>query len=100
MDELQVTIDGQRALFSGWMTRYTLAELDTKSSARLTEIQACSSIDMQAVEHTDTAALAWLINYCSTRQRQDNPIELTNVPHAMLKLAALSDVEDLLPMAK
>jgi phospholipid transport system transporter-binding protein len=55
-----------------------------------------STLDMSGVIHSDTAGLAWLINFLKDNQQQDVHFELKNIPESLIKLAKISDVDGFL----
>jgi phospholipid transport system transporter-binding protein len=55
-----------------------------------------STLDMSGVSHTDTAGLAWLMNFLKGNQQQNVHFELIGIPKSLIKLAKISDVDSFL----
>jgi phospholipid transport system transporter-binding protein len=51
---------------------------------------------MSGVSHSDTAGLAWLMNFLKGNQQQNVHFELKNIPESMINLAKISDVDGFL----
>ena len=51
---------------------------------------------MSGVTHSDTAGLAWLMNFLKLNQQQNVQIELKNIPESLINLAKISDVDSFL----
>jgi phospholipid transport system transporter-binding protein len=56
-------------------------------------------IDMSAVEHCDTAGLAWMINMLKYLSQRDISWTLAHIPETLTKLAKISDLEHLISVA-
>jgi phospholipid transport system transporter-binding protein len=48
------------------------------------------------VSNSDTAGLAWLMNFLKDSQQQNLHFELKNIPESLIKLAKISDVDSFL----
>ena len=55
-----------------------------------------STLDMSGVSNSDTAGLAWLMNFLKDNQQQNVHFELKNIPERLRKLAKISDVDSFL----
>ena len=55
-----------------------------------------STLDMSGVSHSDTAGLAWLMNFLKGNQQQNVHFELKNIPESLINLAKISDVDGFL----
>ena len=55
-----------------------------------------SFLDMSGVSHSDTAGLAWLMNFLKDNQQQNVHFKLKNIPESLIKLAKISDVDGFL----
>jgi phospholipid transport system transporter-binding protein len=55
-----------------------------------------STLDLSGVSHSDTAGLAWLMNFLKDNQQQNVQFELKNIPENLIKLAKISDVDGFL----
>jgi phospholipid transport system transporter-binding protein len=54
------------------------------------------TLDMLGVSNSDTAGLAWLMNFLKNNQQQHIHFELKNIPERLRKLAKISDVDSFL----
>jgi phospholipid transport system transporter-binding protein len=84
----------------GELNRNTIAK-----SGALATLEQCNqnsssddvfTLDMSAVSHSDTAGLAWLMNFLKGNQQQNVHFELKNIPESLIKLAKISDVDSFL----
>lgn len=101
MNKLQVT-ESPKGYFSleGGLNRNTIAK-----SEALATLHKCnhtgakgevSILDMSGVNHSDTAGLAWLMNFLKDNRLQNVKFELKNIPESLIKLAKISDVDSFL----
>lgn len=101
MDKLQV-IESPKGYFSlqGALNRATIAKsdaLDSLEKCKQSSVKGKgATLDMSGVNHSDTAGLAWLINFLKNNQLQNIQFELKNIPESLIKLAKISDVEGFL----
>jgi phospholipid transport system transporter-binding protein len=58
--------------------------------------QGTSTLDMSCVSHSDTAGLAWLMNFLKGNQQQNIHFEIKCIPESLIKLAKISDVDSFL----
>jgi phospholipid transport system transporter-binding protein len=84
----------------GELNRNTIVHCWPQALADLKQLAAKQKpvIDMQAVTHVDTAALAWLLNLIRDCRGQNIEFTLTNVPKTLINLAKISDAEAFLPL--
>lgn len=54
------------------------------------------TLDMSGLSHSDTAGLAWLMNFLKFNQQQNVQFHLRNIPQSLIKLAKISDVDGFL----
>lgn len=101
MTKLQV-IESPIGYYSmqGGLNRNTIAASDAlatlvKSSQSMTTADVFT-LDMSGVNHSDTAGLAWLMNFLKGNQQQNTQLKLKNIPESLLKLAKISDVDSFL----
>lgn len=101
MTKLDV-IESPKGYFTlqGDLNRNTIAKSDALASLALS-IQSKSSVyaptlDMLGVSNSDTAGLAWLMNFLKDNQQQNFHVELKNIPESLIKLAKISDVDSFL----
>ncbi len=86
----------------GHLDRETLSDnwwaiLSSKQQQQLQDSGQCT-FDLADVERVDSAGLAWLINAIRDARQHQIKVRLTEVPHKLLKLAKISDVDGLLPV--
>jgi phospholipid transport system transporter-binding protein len=79
----------------GELNRNTLAKSDALAKLTLSKSSGCT-LDMSGVNHSDTAGLAWLMNFLKDNQQQKVHFELKNIPESLIKLAKISDVDSFL----
>ncbi|AWL12954.1 hypothetical protein HMF8227_02502 [Saliniradius amylolyticus] len=87
--------EGQFQL-KGQLNRDTVVSLPASPEAFWQ--QDSVSIDLGALEHTDTAGLAWLLALVAESREQKTELTYQSVPELLLKLAKISDVDRLLPL--
>jgi phospholipid transport system transporter-binding protein len=74
-----------------------LATLDpSNQSNQNNSSEDASTLDMSGVSNSDTAGLAWLMNFLKDNQQQNVHFELKNIPERLRKLAKISDVDSFL----
>ena len=101
MTKLEV-IESSRGYYilQGELNRNTItksAALATlKKRDRSETNQDVSILDMSGVSHSDTAGLAWLMNFLKDNHQQNIHFKLKNIPECLIKLAKISDVEGFL----
>jgi len=84
----------------GDLNRNTIAKSDalaklTQSNPNNSSEDVCT-LDMSGVSHSDTAGLAWLMNFLKDNQQQNVNFVLKNIPKSLIKLAKISDVDSFL----
>lgn len=57
-------------------------------------------IDLQQVTHTDSAGLALLLEWMTLARDKQLQIHFRNLPAQLWEIAKVSDLEDILPLAK
>ena len=55
-----------------------------------------TTLDMSGVTHSDTAGLAWLMNFLKHNHQLNVQLELKNIPETLRNLAKISDVDSFL----
>ena len=84
----------------GELNRNTIA-----NSVALATLEQCNqknpcvdayTLDMTGVSNSDTAGLAWLMNFLKCNQQQNTHFELKGIPESLIKLAKISDVDSFL----
>lgn len=101
MNELHV-IESPKGYFTlqGALNRNTIPKSDALATLGQYNQTSASDVDptldMSGVNHSDTAALAWLMNFLKGNQLQNVQFELKNIPESLIKLAKISDVDGFL----
>ena len=84
----------------GELSRNTIAKSGALSTIQQNNQKSASddvfTLDMSGVSHSDTAGLAWLMNFLKKNQQQNIHFELKNIPESLIKLAKISDVDSFL----
>jgi phospholipid transport system transporter-binding protein len=99
--KLQV-IDSPKGYYTlqGELNRNTIAKSDALATLDQSNDKSAngdvSTLDMSGVSHSDTAGLAWLMNFLKDKQLQNVQFELKNIPESLIKLAKISDVDGFL----
>ena len=104
MTKLDV-IESPKGYFTlqGDLNRNTIAKSDAlvtlgqniQSNQNNSSVHAFT-LDMLGVSNSDTAGLAWLMNFLKDNQQQNVHFELKNIPKSLRKLAKISDVDSFL----
>lgn len=92
---LEKTARGEFCL-SGDFTRDNLIQVE--GSQQQFWQQDRLKLDLADVAQADMAGLAWLIELVSQARHKSVSLQLENVPETLLKLAKISDVQELLPL--
>jgi phospholipid transport system transporter-binding protein len=95
-------IESPKGYFSlqGDLNRNTIAKSDAlamleHSNQNNSSLHA-STLDMLDVSNSDTAGLAWLMNFLKDNQQKSVHFKLKNIPESLIKLAKISDVDSFL----
>jgi phospholipid transport system transporter-binding protein len=84
----------------GDLNRNTIAKSDALATLQQNNQNSASddvfTLDMSGVSHSDTAGLAWLMNFLKKNQQQNVNFDLKNIPESLIKLAKISDVDSFL----
>ena len=96
--EKLIVIESPKSYYSlqGDLNRNTIANSDALAMLENTSNKDVATLDMSGVLHSDTAALAWLLNFLKDNQQQNIRFELKNIPESLIKLAKISDVDSFL----
>ncbi|ALS97396.1 STAS domain-containing protein [Lacimicrobium alkaliphilum] len=92
---LESTATGEFCL-CGDFTRDNLTQVED-SQAQFWQ-QDRLKLNLAEVSRADMAGLAWLIDLVSQARHKSVSLQLENVPETLLKLAKISDVQELLPL--
>ena len=85
-----------RFALGGELVFRTVTALDRaarKAFARLDDVE----VDLAGVTRCDSAALALLLEWAGRARRRGTALRYRSLPSALLAIAAISEVEDLLP---
>ena len=88
----------QKAIFSGALTRATITRAFDKKYRKLIDSERIV-LDLAKVSQVDTAGLAWILLLIELAASKACQISLVNLPDDLIKLAKLSAVDTLLPVA-
>lgn len=77
----------------------TVTDLQQQASSLFTEADALD-IDLKAVQRSDSAGLALLIEWMREARRQDKTLRFLNMPAQMLAIARVSSLDQILPLAR
>ena len=101
MTKLEV-IESPKGYFTlqGELNRNTIAKSDALATLEQNNPNSSSgevaTLDMSGVSHSNTAGLAWLMNFLKSDQQQNVHFELKNIPDSLINLAKISDVDSFL----
>jgi phospholipid transport system transporter-binding protein len=81
----------------GEFNRNTIAKSEVLASLEKSNLnnsgEGVFTLDMSGVSHSDTAGLAWLMNFLKDSQQHNIHFEIKNIPESLIKLAKISDVD-------
>ena len=84
--------------FEGALTRNTVVGAWPTRKMQWAQLDKDITFDLKQISQLDTAGLAWLIQLTDECHQARKRLTMQNVPSSLLKLAKISDVEDLLPL--
>lgn len=93
-----IRLEGSRLAVSGPLTIATVAALKGGGAARVAE--ADQVVDLSAAGPVDSAALALLLSWTRAARGAGRTLSIVGAPQALLSLAALYDVDAILPLAR
>ncbi|WP_374240870.1 lipid asymmetry maintenance protein MlaB [Zoogloea sp.] len=93
-----IRLEGSRLAVSGPLTIATVAALKGEGAARVAE--ADQVVDLSAAGPVDSAALALLLSWTRAARGAGRTLSIVGAPQALLSLAALYDVDAILPLAR
>lgn len=85
---------------SGDLSFTTVPEVFARSMPLLKRSAAAVSIDLQAVERSDSAGLALLVEWLLVARRLNKAITFRNIPTQMRAIAQVSALEAILPLVE
>ncbi len=92
-----IHLEGARLAVSGPLTIATVATLENEGVARVTEVDRV--VDLSGAGPVDSAALALLLSWTRAAKGAGRKLSIVGAPPALLSLAALYDVDAILPLA-
>ena len=92
-----IRLEGQRLLVSGPLTIATVASLKDEGVARVSEADRVDHLS--AAGPFESAALAHLLSWTRAANGAGRKLSIVAAPPALLSLAALYDVDAILPLA-
>ena len=95
---IKQTGDGQFAV-EGELSKFTVPSIIQHAHQLLQSASQNILIDLQGVTRTDSAGLALLLEWMSIAQDKALQIHFRNLPAQLSKIAEVSDLEDILPLA-
>jgi len=93
-----IRLEGARLAVSGPLTVSTVATLKDEGVARVTE--ADRVVDLSGAGPVDSAALALLLSWTRAASGAGRKLSIVGAPQALLSLAALYDVDAILPLTR
>lgn len=97
MSLIEFFIEGDLGKISGELTRSTVPIISTKQRKRFLS-QSSATLDLAAVSKVDTAGLSWLFVLVEEAKVKNCQLKFFNASTELIKLAALSSVDNLLPI--
>ena len=88
-------LEGGRSRIVGPLDFSTVTRLLPRGAAAIAQGRA-AVIDLAGVTHSDSSALALLIEWLSLARDSQHPLRYENMPAQLQQLARLSEVDDLL----
>ena len=92
-----INAEGNRLSLSGPLTIATVAGVVEEGRAQV--IEADRVVDLSAVTHVDSAALALLLSWVRAARAAGRQLSVDHAPAALISLASLYDVDAILPLA-
>lgn len=92
-----INAEGNRLSLSGPLTIATVAGVVVEGRAQV--IEADRVVDLSAVTHVDSAALALLLSWVRAARAAGRQLSIDHAPPALVSLASLYDVDAILPLA-
>ncbi len=93
-----IHLEGARLAVSGPLTIATVATLEGEGAARVAETDRV--VDLSGAGPVDSAALALLLSWTRAASGAGRKLSIVGAPPALLSLAALYDVDAILPLAR
>lgn len=85
-------------MLKGVLTMQTVPELEKQARPLFSPGQGKFCIDLAAVQHADSSALALLLEWQRMARRLNTVITYRNLPEQLMQIAQVSELEDILPI--
>lgn len=95
---IKETGDGQFTV-EGELSKFTVPSIMNRADSMMQGAAQNILIDLQGVTRTDSAGLALLLEWMSIAKEKGLQIHFRNLPAQLSKIAEVSDLEDILPLA-
>jgi phospholipid transport system transporter-binding protein len=96
-EEVIPTPEGKTLNLSGDLVIGSVASLLSQANSLFTK-HGRVIIDFKDVPRVDSAGLALLLEWVEWARDNDTSLQFRNVPDALIRIAKLSNVEDMLPL--
>ena len=83
---------------SGELNMQTVPALSRLANSELAGLHGKVSIDLSAVSRADSAALAMLIDWLRLARQEQFSLVFRNLPEQLQQIAAVSELQDILPI--
>ena len=91
-------VDAHKITVTGDLTLTTVRQVYAESLKFAGAKTLPDEFDLENVGHVDSAGMALLLEWQSWAHRHDHHFRFTNVPQHLVKLATLSDAEQILDL--
>ncbi len=81
------------------MSKFTVPSIVRRADQLVQSASKNIRIDLQGVTRTDSAGLALLLEWMTIAHEKDLQIHFHNLPVQLSRIAEVSDLEDILPLA-
>ena len=83
---------------SGELNMQTVPAISQMANGQLSGLSGEVSIDLSAVSRADSAGLALLIDWLRIAKRHRYKLAFRNLPEQLMQIAAVSELQDILPI--
>ena len=95
--QLKISDSGTVSIFGTLSFENVTSLLD--ESARVFDGESKLQFDLQAVDKSDSAGLALLVEWMSLATKKGQSVSFVNLPKQMLDIASVSGLNEVLPLA-
>jgi phospholipid transport system transporter-binding protein len=85
-------------MLKGVLTMQTVPALEKQARPLFDGSQGKMCIDLAAVQHADSSALALLLEWQRLARRLNIVVTYRNLPHQLMQIAQVSELPDILPI--